>query len=61
MPSTKTHYPQVPVEVAQKIADEQNAQPTEKTPEQLSKPATKEPAGTSSAQAKAEGEKGEVL
>lgn len=66
MQSARTHYPQVPVEIAQKIAEEQNGTlPEQETPEQASGPTAKEPTANSSAQAQAqaqaEGEKGEVL
>jgi len=48
VPSTKTHYPQVPVEVAQKIAEEQGGEIVEKeTPEQLRGPTAKDTHGKS--------------
>ncbi len=50
MPNTKTHFPQVPVEVVKKIAQEQDGEPIEKeTPEQLRGPTEKEPTGKPSA------------
>lgn len=40
--NTKTHFPQVPVEIVKKIAEEQNAEPIEmETPEQLRGPTKK--------------------
>ncbi len=57
VPNTKTHYPQVPLEIAKKIAEEENGlQVNEETPEQLRGPTKKVADGNPSAQVKREGE-----
>jgi hypothetical protein len=57
VPNTKTHYPQVPLEIAKKIAEEENGpQVNEETPEQLRGPTKKVTNGKSSAQVKPEDE-----
>jgi hypothetical protein len=60
--NTKTHYPQVPLEIVNKIIEEENApQVNEETPEQLRGPTKKATNGKSSAQVKPEGENAESL
>jgi hypothetical protein len=57
VPNTKTHFPQVPLEIAKKIAEEESsAQVSEETPEQLRGPTKKVTNGKSSAQVKPEDE-----
>ena len=62
MPNTKTHYPQVSLEIAKKIAEEENGpQVNEETHEQLGGPTKKAATGKHSPQVEPEGENGKDL
>jgi hypothetical protein len=55
--NTKTHFPQVPLEIVKKMAEEQNGVPVGKeTPEQLRGSTKKAASDKPSAQVKPEGE-----